>query len=522
MNLNGIVKSLKSKNNLIIILVSLLVICLSIIPRFPYLNDISWWWRSGQTFMTSLWFEKEGISLLNYQTPIYGYPWQIPFEFPLYQALGVIITNIGSFLNVFHTLKSGMHITSLICFYASAIFLILLCWEYFRDRILILIILIIYLWLPYNIQYSTEILIDYLAVAFALGYLFFFTKWIDSPTHFGNVIWGTIFGIFGCLVKITTMGIVIIPIILMICKVIKEQNLRLDFSLFRRENIKKIVTNKSLQFLFIGSILIPICITMVWTIHSDAIKNANIQTMWLASSNLSSWNYGTFAQKTSFSNWVEWFLKIREFFLFGPLIVFPFIGIVFLKKQSTKWQDFFCSTILSPLLTIFIFFNLFLHDYYYIAISPFMSVSIGVGIFYSIKYIISQNKWFLVFFLIIAGFIIMQSYEKIKIMQQDTESSVSKFEIQTIPLAKRVMELTPENEYVISIQEDWKPNFLLYTERKGLIYTPLEKDKNICNIIDGIHYSTVVGPENSTDFDVILQCFKYSEMIEPGIYKVSN
>jgi len=116
----------------------------------------------------------------------------------------------------------------------------------------------------------------------------------------------------------------------------------------------------------------------------------------------------------------------------------------------------------------------------------------------------------------------MQSFEKIKLMRQSTESAIANFEIQTLALAKRTMELTPENEYVISIQESWSPSFLLYTERKGLIYTPREKDKDICNIIEGINYSTVVGPENSTNFDVVLQCFKYSEMVEPRIYKVSN
>lgn len=522
MDSTGRVKSLITIENKIYLILCLLVIGLSIIPRWSYLRDISWWWRSGQTYMTSLWFEKEGISLINYQTPIYGYPWQIPFEFPLYQALGVIITHIGSFLHVFHNLQAGMHITSLICFYASALFLALLCWEYFRDRILVLIILIVYLWLPYDIRYSTEIVIDYLSVAFALGYLYFFTKWIDAPGRYGNFVLGTVFGTLGGLVKITTMGIVVIPVILMIIKLIKKQSIHLDFSIFKKANIQKIIKNKTLIFLFIGSILIPLCVAMIWTMRSDAIKNANIATVWLTSSNLTTWNFGTFAQKTSFSNWVEWLLKIREFFFFGPLIVLPFIGMLYLNRLSTEGQKFFSAAVLSPLLTIFIFFNLYLHDYYYIALSPFMSVVVGVGIFCVIKYVVPRNKWLTVFFLVITGFAIMQSFEKIKLMRQSTESSIAKFEIQTLALAKRTMELTPENEYVISIQESWSPSFLLYTERKGLIYTPREKDKDICNIIEGINYSTVIGPENSTNFDVVLQCFKYSEMIEPRIYKVSN
>lgn len=522
MNSTGTVKPFISKENRIFLIVCLSLICLSIIPRWSYLGDISWWWRSAQTLMTSFWFEKEGISLMNYQTPIYGYPWQVPFEFPLYQAIGVIITRIGSFLGIFHNLYTGMHLTSLICFYASAIFLILLCWEHFQDRALVLIILILYLWLPYNVRYSTEILMDYLAVTFALGYVYFFTKWINVPVRYKYFILGTIFGILGCLVKVTTMGIVVIPVILMILKLIKEQNIQFDFSIFKKENIHKILKNRTLIYFCIGSILIPLCSAVLWTMHSDAIKNANIATVWLTSSNLSNWNYGTFAQKTSFSNWVEWFSKIHDFFLFGPLIVFPFIGMLYMNKISKEGQDFFSAAVLSPLLTIFIFFNLYLHEYYYIAISPFMSVVVGVGIFCFIKYVIPNNKWLYIFSLFLAGFVIMQSVEKVKLMRAETENSIAYFNANTIPLARKTKVLTTEKEYVISIQNDWSPNFLLYTERKGLVYTPREKDKDICSIVDSINYTIVVGPENSTDFDVILRCFKYSEMIEPGIYRVSN
>ena len=66
----------------------------SIALRIPGLFDQASWWRAIQTEMTSYWFQKEGIDLLNYQTPLYGPPWQIPFEFPLYQASATILAKI--------------------------------------------------------------------------------------------------------------------------------------------------------------------------------------------------------------------------------------------------------------------------------------------------------------------------------------------------------------------------------------------------------------------------------------------
>src|SRR6516164_5284174 len=43
-------------------------------------------WRQTQTAMTSYWFVHEGFRM-DYQTPVFGPPWSIPFEFPFYQAL---------------------------------------------------------------------------------------------------------------------------------------------------------------------------------------------------------------------------------------------------------------------------------------------------------------------------------------------------------------------------------------------------------------------------------------------------
>ena len=45
--------------------------------------------RQTQTAISSFWMAKEW-SFFSYQTPVLGYPWSIPFEFPLYQAIVAI------------------------------------------------------------------------------------------------------------------------------------------------------------------------------------------------------------------------------------------------------------------------------------------------------------------------------------------------------------------------------------------------------------------------------------------------
>jgi len=52
-------------------------------------------WRETQTALTSYWMMRQGWSLA-YQTPVLGYPWEIPLEFPIYQAIVAFIAALGS------------------------------------------------------------------------------------------------------------------------------------------------------------------------------------------------------------------------------------------------------------------------------------------------------------------------------------------------------------------------------------------------------------------------------------------
>ena len=57
----------------------------------PLLDEHSF--RQTQTALTSYWFIQEGFKLA-YQTPVAGYPWSIPFEFPIYQIIVSYLTKV--------------------------------------------------------------------------------------------------------------------------------------------------------------------------------------------------------------------------------------------------------------------------------------------------------------------------------------------------------------------------------------------------------------------------------------------
>ena len=506
------------KNNRIFLLLLLVDICLSFILRFPYLRDTTWEWRPAQTFMTAFWFNKEGISLFSYQTPVLGPPWQVPLEFPIYQVLGAIIAKLGV-----HNLTVACHLASLIAFYASSIFLILLCLEYFDSKLAAFLVFTVYLWLPFDIRYSTDIQIDYTSVAFALGYIYFLKKWLDQPQKYYYGISGIFFGCLSGLVKTTTLAIVIVPSALLVIHGVLKQAFRFNMLIHPRELVRHILEHKIFWLILVGVIFTPILVAALWTRYSDGIKLANPFTAFLSSGNLLNWTYGTLAQKTSFANWWAWILKTRENFLFGGLILFPIIGIASLYKTSLKSREFFGSSLVGSLLTIFIFFNLYRHDYYYMAISAFMSILIGYGIYCFVHTVLTQKKyWWFIFLTILLFFIVMQGGEKIQALRKASEDGINAYKSQIVPLARKVRKVTAENEYVISIQNDWYPQFLLATERKGLTFEYRAIKVYTCELLNQYNYTTVVGPADSAMTKAVLSCFKHSNEIEPGIYKVSN
>jgi hypothetical protein len=483
------------------------------------MHHISSNWRSSQTLLTSFWFQKDGITLFHPQLPIYGPPWYVPFEFPVYQAISALFSNI-THLN----LTAASRVVSVACFYVSAIFLLLLCLEFLNNKTLSAIIFLVYLFLPYDIRFSTEILIDYLSVALALGYIFWIKKFFDSPRNFWAFILAIIFGCLGAAVKITTMAIVIIPAILIALDGIQTWGIKLEDLAAPKGIIGKIGKQKLPFLLLAGIAILPVLSAELWTKYADGIKQANVFTSWLTSKNLTDWNYGTLSMKTSFTNWWNWLMNINNyFFLGGILLIFLFSGIVFLYRMPLKSRCFFGTAFAGALLTIFIFFNLYLHEYYYIAISSYMSVLIGFGIYSLIKFLFPHKIWWIVFGGIFFVFILFKGIDQYRAFQTEVQAEINYEKTSIIPLANRVAAVTLENEHIISFQSDWYPDFILYSQRKGLILSPREYSKYSCDLVNKYDFSTIVVVDSNQDIPIrlgIFNCFQTVKMVGPGIYKV--
>jgi hypothetical protein len=493
-------------------------LALSILPRLPFLDHISSWWRSSHTLLTSLWFQKEGINLFHYQTPVFGPPWQVPLEFPLYQAVCAVFSNITS---IDITLSSRL--VSLFIFYLSALLLMLLCLEFLDSKPLCLIILTVYLWLPFNIRYSTEILPDYFSVVLAFGYLYWIYRWLKAPRNILPFLLAVISGCLGAMVKITTMPIIMIPAVLITLEGMRGWGINIR-ELFSPQKLIAFVKSHALSLLFLAVIVIlPLLSAVLWVKFEDGVKQANAYTAWLTSANSSDWWYGTWAQKLSYAEWSGKFTNMYNYFLFGPIFLFPILGIGVLYKLPPKSRCVFGSALAGTLLTIFIFFNLYFHEYYYIAVAAFMSILIGFGVYAFYKFIVQKNVWWNVFSGILFLFILMGGYEKFAFILNTVKQEVGYTDDVLVRLAAKIAAVTPEGEYIITFQDDWWPEIMLFSQRKGLIIIPEVENAFTCQSVTQYPYTTIAVvnvPVSTAENLGIFQCFGSVEEVEPGIFKV--
>ena len=72
---------------LLAVLIHLPTLGAPLLDRHPF--------RQTQTAFTARIFHEQGIDLLHPKLPILGAPWEVPFEFPLFQAVAAVVMDVG-------------------------------------------------------------------------------------------------------------------------------------------------------------------------------------------------------------------------------------------------------------------------------------------------------------------------------------------------------------------------------------------------------------------------------------------
>ncbi|MFM7668102.1 MAG: hypothetical protein ACKO7D_07930, partial [Bacteroidota bacterium] len=457
-------------------LIVLGIILFSIVPRLIFIDqnllDIQPF-RQTQTAITVWNFTQEGFNFFNYQTPIFGPPYQAPFELPVFQSFAFFLTKLGV-----DNIEVACRLTNILFYALSALLLSAVVSKLIKNKLVTLLTILQYCFIPFAICWSRNVTIEYCSLTFCLFYVFLFLKIreISGKRRYLLIPFTCIIGCLAYSIKLTTA----FPFVLLISILFVSDFLKEILPIFKEKKfLKFIFSMTSFQFAVIVFFvfLVPFITMYLWVRHSDILKMQSSFSYITTSSSLRDWNFGTWDDKTTISNWFTLFNRIGFGIVPFTLLITAFLS--FIKKDLRGIQLKLLFLLLLVFITIFVFFNLyFVHDYYLVAVLPFLSVCFAFAFFLSQNYIqtlgIFRNRYvptFLLVLIISLPFFLSQGINFSKeytrfIWSKNTNSDYLQF-----VLGQEVQKQTNNKEKVIFTDYEWSSEMLYYSKRKGLMWT---------------------------------------------------
>ncbi|QNI52788.1 putative membrane protein [Synechococcus sp. BIOS-E4-1] len=491
----------------------------------PIIDNYSF--RQAQTAISADYLFENGVNLFNYQTPVLGKPWAIPFEFPIYQALVKIIstatsqslTQVGRLTNSASILLSAMVCVSILS----------------RNRVKQLYIIIFSLLLATSqvyLYYGRTFLIDGTALLFTLAAAFYYIQlrfiWtqeaFNAPKKYNlfplakTLLFST-FLILGMLIKATTS----LPLI---CFIAIDQIHLACTSLLAREQFFKAIKNG----IFFGIIsLFTIFLTKSWVNHADKLKELNSNAAFILSKNLTGWNFGSLNDRLEPGKWS--FLlsatstKILNFGILLPMIIFAAFAVANIltmrcKNSAARRSTYICNFgffmyAAGPL----IFFNLyFIHEYYATANLAFGYLSLAASLNTISQCIERKNllKLMKIFSVFITGLIgALQLYSfNIRYWPSSTQTSSDALEI-----ANYVKNHSSSHDRLLTIGcDDWSSQLFYLSGLKGLAVRSFSHPENKQSI--RIEIQKMINSNTKSIF--IIENTKFLGMVSLGYLSASS
>lgn len=396
-------------------------------------------WRQTQTAYTALIYSQSGIDLLHPQVPVLGPPFDLPFEFPLYQAIASIPMTAGVDPDL------ALRVVCLITFLATAVLL----WGLIRHvagSTVAMATLVFFAFSPLAIVWSRTSMIEYTATAGALAMVWAGIVWRERR---GALLYWAAFAaaMVAMLVKPTTGAFYLLPLFLF--RVAAE-----------RDGIAAFIRAR-LDPRLIGLAVLPLVAAIVWTRYADGIKAANVLTAAYTTEGLYLWNFGTLAQRLQPANWLTIGRRLGGAILgiaFAPLVLIAVVPML-----QSRQRLFWLGIVGVAVLPIVVLFNLYLvHDYYLTAISPAWAAILGLGGGWLWDRLVDHRRVLVGLFsaAVVVAAVAMADYVT-PIYRSDSDPMA------VLPMAQELASLSHPNDQVLVLGREWSPSVHYYARRTG-------------------------------------------------------
>jgi hypothetical protein len=402
------------------------------------INDFLFAFRQAQTALTAYWLIKEPHTFA-YITPVLGAPWSMPFEYPIYQWLAVVLTKVGVPL-----VPAGRLVS-----FAAFVGCLIPLWTVARDlkisRRAFLAVAAVYLACPFYVYWSRTFMIETTALFFSLCWL---AGIVRSRTNPSPLLWLATLG-FGCLAVLTKS-----ITFLSIAPIGGAVYLYDGFVWLRRDRS----ASSAYGLLWRGLLfLVPTVVGFVWVAASDHFKAPNAFGLYLSSGSLRSWTFGTMAQR----------FALRDPILTSLTQAFGHISIlvpvlIALDLIHSRYRTAVLFAVAGYLSAFAIFTNLHTqHTYYQSSNAILACIAVGLTIASAI-----DKGWLKTAVIVLALVIASQlHYFGEFFWNAVVNDNVGAPSVVT---ARAARDATKPDESLIVFGDDWSSVIPFYSERKSL------------------------------------------------------
>ena len=302
-------------------------------------------------------------------TPVFGYPWELPMEFPLFQrSVAALRSTTGLPLDFLGRVANALFTVG--AFVLAASFGRRVGISRSRARLLVLLGLLS----PLYFGYGGAFMIEGCALFFVMLWLWAIVRCWETDSVWPWLL-ATVSSTIAGLVKPTTWVPAAIGISVMVL-----------FASVGRGRVEK--PRRPWQRI-LGTLLImgfTVLLVKSWVDYSDVVKARNPLAAGLVSSNLNDWNYGTWAQKSSPSVWalISGKTLVLTFGLAGLVLPFAAVWWWWPARRSFAASEhgrILCAALAAATSAPLVFTNLHLqHDYYQFANGLYLWVAVALGV----------------------------------------------------------------------------------------------------------------------------------------------
>lgn len=432
--------------------------------------------RQSQTALSAFWFNWENIlvSFFNYKTPIFGDPYIVPFEFPIYQSI------VSAFSNV---LAIPVHfsgrLVSLTFFLLTLLPFASLSKGLGLGRRFFFITSIFWLCSPLYLYWSRTVMIESTSVFFGFCFLAAVERAVASwQWHWW--LSALVTSLACALVKVTTypaFGLAALGILALRTGPVGFRQLKDKEKLLR-------ILYPLVGIACIG--LVTVAANLAWTLHADSIKAQNEFAQFLTSKNLKSWTFGTVAQKLDIESWIGLFNRCIPELIgsYWVLLLFLISGF-FLRVKNFPLLVALIVLFLLPLL---VFTNLHIvHNYYQYANGFWLIFALGLLVSEMSKRVNVLVSGAVISFVLFSQIV---SYHKLYFPWLSVQTSSAK------QLGKFLLQASYPDESVIVVGDSYSPEVAYFSQRHAFYVSNTLPDEILENILKSFREnpSRYLGP----------------------------